>query len=223
MTIISNCQRIESRIQDSVATVNRHADEVTCVAVTKQRPVADLQALYEVGYRHFGENRPEGLLEKQSACQQEDIKWHFIGSLQTRKVKQIINQIDYLHSLDRESLAKEINKRAERPVACFVQVNVSGETSKSGVSPERLESFIDELAIYPNVLVVGLMTMAPIEANANELSVYFKRLKSLQEEIAAKKSSFAPCTQTSMGMSGDYQIAIQEGASFVRIGSAFFD
>ncbi len=123
-------------------------------------------------------------------------------------MKQIINQIDYLHSLDRESLAKEINKRAERPVACFVQVNVSGETSKSGVSPERLESFIDELAIYPNVLVVGLMTMAPIEANANELSVYFKRLKSLQEEIAAKKLSFAPCTQ---------------GASFVRIGSAFFD
>lgn len=222
MTIISNCQIIESQIKDNLTAANRNSEELNCVAVTKQRTIEEMDALYRYGHRHFGENRPEGLLEKQAVFSQSDIKWHYIGSLQTRKVKQIINKIDYLHSLDRESLAKEIDKRAEKPVACFVQVNVSGETSKHGVSPSDLEKFIEQLSVYPNVLIIGLMTMAPIEATEEELHGYFKKLKDLQEKIAEKRWAYAPCTETSMGMSGDYPYAIQEGATFIRIGSAFF-
>lgn len=223
MTIIANCRAIASSIEAELNNVNRSRDAVTCVAVTKLRTLEETEVLYEHGLRHFGENRVEGLLEKQAYFQQDDIKWHFIGSLQTRKVKEVINRIDYFHSLDRESLAKEINKRAEKPINCFVQVNVTGEESKHGLAPQELDGFIECLAAYPNIMVIGLMTMAPIDADDALLHQSFKHLKQLQEAIAAKNLPYAPCTETSMGMSGDYQIAIQEGATFVRIGSSFFE
>lgn len=222
MSIISNCQTIVSTIESHLKNVNRNRDAVTCVAVTKLRTLEETEVLYQQGFRHFGENRLEGLKEKQAYFTQSDIKWHFIGTLQTRKVKDVINNIDYFHSLDRESLAKEINKRAEKVINCFVQVNVSGEESKHGLSPAELELFITLLEKYPKIKVVGLMTMAPIDADEKELHHCFSELKQLQETIASKKLAFAPCTETSMGMSRDYPIAIEEGATFVRIGSSFF-
>lgn len=223
MTIAANCREIEATIASHLKTVNRNRDAVTCVAVTKLRTLEETEILYREGYRHFGENRPEGLKEKQAYFKQPDIKWHFIGSLQTRKVKDVINTIDYFHSLDRESLAKEINKRAENPINCFVQVNVTGEASKHGIAPEELDAFIAVLEHYPKIKVIGLMTMAPIAADESALRACFKKLKQLQEGIAAKALPYAPCTQTSMGMSRDYPIAIQEGATHVRIGSSFFE
>ncbi|MGP6138869.1 MULTISPECIES: YggS family pyridoxal phosphate-dependent enzyme [unclassified Jeotgalibaca] len=223
MTIVSNCRQIVKTIESQLNTVNRNRDAVTCVAVTKLRTLEETEILYEEGFRHFGENRLEGLHEKQAYFKQADIKWHFIGSLQTRKVKDVINSIDYFHSLDRESLAKEINKRAEKQVSCFVQVNVSGEKSKHGISPDELDAFIEMLEKYPKIKVIGLMTMAPIDADEDMLRGCFKKLKHLQEGIAAKALSYAPCAETSMGMSRDYPIAIQEGATFVRIGSSFFE
>ena len=115
-------------------TAGRKREDVTVIAVTKTKPAEQVEELYRLGYRHFAENRLEGLLEKQEALPQEDIIWHYIGTLQTRKVKQVINRIAYFHALDRPSLAKEINERAEQPVSCFVQVNVTGESSKHGLS-----------------------------------------------------------------------------------------
>lgn len=222
MDIKSNCQRIEAIVSEVVAKSNRTREEVTVVAVTKTKPVDQVKELYRLGYRHFAENRLEGLDEKQASLTQGDIIWHFIGTLQTRKVKNVINRIAYFHALDRLSLAKEIDARAEQPVSCFVQVNVTGEMSKHGLSPADLIAFVHQLENYPKVKVVGLMTMAPIEATDIELQKCFKDLKQLQEKVAALGLVYAPCTETSMGMSQDYPIAIAEGSTFVRIGSAFF-
>lgn len=144
---------------------------------------------------------------------------HFIGSLQTRKVKDVINEIDYFHALDRLKLAKEINKRAEHRVKCFVQVNVSGETSKQGIALDEVETFIKRLEQFENIEVIGLMTMAPFTDDAPYIKKLFKLLRAKRDEIKALNLNHAPCTELSMGMSNDFHLAAEEGASFVRIGT----
>lgn len=194
------------------------------VAVTKTVDTRIMSLLYENGIRHFGENRTQILLEKQKELKDlPAIVWHFIGNLQTRQVKDVINTIDYLHSLDRKSLADEIEKRATKIVNCFVQVNVSGEATKSGIAPDQVVSFIKSLEGYSKIRVVGLMTMGPLEASCEALRFYFKTLRQLQILIADKEWLHAPCTELSMGMSQDYWIAVEEGATFIRVGSALFE
>lgn len=144
---------------------------------------------------------------------------HFIGSLQTRKVKEVINEIDYFHALDRLKLAKEINKRAEHKIKCFVQVNVSGEKSKQGVALEDVNTFIETLEQYENLEVVGLMTMAPLTDDESYIKSLFQSLRNKRDEIKALNLNYAPCTELSMGMSNDFHLAAEEGASFVRIGT----
>lgn len=144
---------------------------------------------------------------------------HFIGSLQTRKVKEVINEIDYFHALDRLKLAKEINKRAEHKIKCFVQVNVSGEDSKQGVALKDVNTFIETLEQYENIEVVGLMTMAPLTDDESYIKSLFQSLKNKRDEIKALNLNYAPCTELSMGMSNDFHLAAEEGASFVRIGT----
>lgn len=140
--------------------------------------------------------------------------------MQTRKVKQVIDKIDYLHSLDRISLADEIEKRATRIVNCFVQVNVSGEESKHGLQPEEVIPFIEQLSQYSRIRVVGLMTMAPNTEDLEVVRNVFKNLKKLQLEVEKNGYVHAPCHDLSMGMSNDYEIAVEEGATYVRIGTA---
>lgn len=222
MNIFENTQIVEQEIKNRLEKSGRNSQDLTVVAVTKTSTTNNVKKLYQLGYRNFAENRVENLLEKQDSLVDEDIKWHFIGTLQTRKVKDIINDIDYFHALDRISLAKEIEKRANHMIACFVQVNVTGETSKQGVSPDNLETFILSLEDFPHIQVVGLMTMAPLEASESDLRNCFRSLKDLQTVIESKRLSYAPCTEVSMGMSNDFGIAIEEGSTFVRIGSAFF-
>jgi len=171
------------------------------------------------GINQLGENRAEGLLGKQETIQ-SGTEWHFIGNVQSRKVKDIIDQIDFLHSVDRMSIAKEIQKRTNRTIDCFVQVNVSGETTKSGVSPAELEQFIEKLAAYDKVRIIGLMTMAPFSEDMEEIRTVFRKLRELRDGISKLNLPHAPCNQLSMGMSNDYIIAIEEGATHVRIGTA---
>lgn len=218
-----NVRRIEDQLKTSLDNSKRDRVDLRVVAVTKYVSVEDAKKVVSLGYNHLGENRPEGLLEKQEALQNEDVVWHFIGSLQSRKVKKIINRIDYLHSLDRLSLAKEIEKRADKTIPCFVQVNVSGEESKSGISPNELQDFIHSLSEFSKIRVIGLMTMAPKNDDETAIHEFFKKLKELQENVAKMGLDYAPCTELSMGMTQDYPIAIEEGATFVRIGSAFFN
>lgn len=192
---------------------------INIIAVTKQVSIERTEEAVAAGIQHLGENRPEGLLRKREAIN-VDVAWHFIGNLQTRKVKEVINEIDFLHSLDRMSLAKEIQKRAERPVQCFVQVNVSQEETKSGILPEETVDFIKSLAAFDKIHVVGLMTMAPNTPDETVIRNVFKGLKTLQLDVASHGWDHAPCTECSMGMSNDYLVAAQEGATFVRIGTA---
>lgn len=212
-------EKIEIDIQDACDRSGRKRSEITVVAVTKEVSAARASDVIEAGFANLGENRPEVLLEKQEAIQ-NGATWHFIGNVQSRKVKDIINRIDYLHSVDRLSLAKEVQKRAEQPVDCFIQVNVSGEESKSGVTPAELPAFIEQMRAYDKIRVIGLMTMAPFTEDMDIVREVFRSLRELRDGIAAQELPYAPCTQLSMGMSNDFIIAIEEGATHVRIGTA---
>lgn len=219
MTYIKqNLQQIEQQIQQAKLRANAQQD-IHIIAVTKEVDVARTEEAIAAGLVHLGENRPEGLKNKLEHIS-KPVKWHYIGTLQTRKVKQVIQEIDYLHSLDRLSLAEEIEKRAEKTVKCFVQANVSGEESKHGLTTEEVIPFIKSLASFSKIEVIGLMTMAPNTDNEDTIRNVFKNLKQLQQQVAALELPYAPCTELSMGMSNDFNIAVEEGATFVRIGTA---
>jgi pyridoxal phosphate enzyme (YggS family) len=193
-------------------------DAVTLIAVTKYHSIDETLEAYDAGVRHFGENRVEGFLEKREALP-EDAEVHFIGTLQSRKVKDIAGHLNYLHSLDRESVAKKIEQYSENAVKCFVQVNVSGEASKHGLSPEEVPGFLEAMESYSKVMVIGLMTMAPHTEDESEISAVFERLAALRDSLRTGNHGNIQVEELSMGMSNDYGIAIRHGASYVRIGS----
>lgn len=219
MNVQENYQAIRSNIQIVCERIGRNPDEIKVIAVTKYVSIDRAKAAIDAGVIHLGENRDEGLNEKYAELG-NDAVWHFIGSLQTRKVKNIIDKVEYIHSLDRFSLAKEIDKRAEKLVKCFVQVNVSGESSKHGISPDELIAFIKELETLSSIQIVGLMTMAPFTDDVDTIRTCFRQLKKLQKDVQALKLENAPCLELSMGMSNDYEIAVEEGATFIRIGTS---
>ncbi|MBM7632507.1 YggS family pyridoxal phosphate-dependent enzyme [Geomicrobium sediminis] len=221
MVVVSdNLLNINQEIKQACERVGRQQEEINIVAVTKYVSNERAEEAVASGVKHLGESRAEGLLEKREAITGA-ATWHFIGQLQSRKVKDVIHECDYLHSLDRISLAKEIQKRykGDGTVKCFVQVNVSGEESKSGLTPEGVMSFIEQLQAYDAIEVVGLMTMAPYESVPEDTRPHFKKLKELQQEIVKREFAHAPCHELSMGMSNDYTVAIEEGATFIRVGS----
>ncbi|MEK4698791.1 YggS family pyridoxal phosphate-dependent enzyme [Solibacillus sp. FSL R7-0668] len=216
--IENNLEVIQHHIEQAKQRANTQ-QQVNIIAVTKQVDVARTEEAIAAGILHLGENRPEGLENKLQAIDSK-VSWHYIGSLQTRKVKQVIDRIDYLHSLDRLSLAQEIEKRATKTVKCFVQVNVSGEDSKHGLTNEQAVEFIKQLEQFSKIEVVGLMTMAPFTEDDTVIRNVFKQLKQLQQQVTELSIPNVPCTELSMGMSNDYEIAVEEGATFVRIGTA---
>ena len=219
MTMIkSNAEQIVTRIQQSCDKVSRDVQEVCPIIVTKNRTNEEIQEVYSLGFRHFAENRVEKLLERQNAFPQEDIVWHLIGPLQKRKVKQIVNRIQYFHAIDRLSIMEEIEKRLDSPLKCFLEVNVSGEESKHGFTKEEVFEAFDATKQYAKIDIIGLMTMAPFDASEEEIRQYFHELKEISENINSEKP-----LQLSMGMSQDYPIAIEEGAHFIRIGTAWFE
>ncbi|MDG0821407.1 MULTISPECIES: YggS family pyridoxal phosphate-dependent enzyme [Staphylococcus] len=217
MNVQQNLEQIEKQLKTYCEKGNI-STLPNVIAVTKYVTIDRANDAYNAGIRHFGENRLEGFQLKKEALP-DDIVMHFIGSLQTRKVKEVINEIDYFHALDRLKLAKEINKRAEHKIKCFVQVNVSGEESKQGVALKDVNTFIETLEQYENLEVVGLMTMAPLTDDESYIKSLFQSLKNKRDEIKALNLNYAPCTELSMGMSNDFHLAAEEGASFVRIGT----
>lgn len=219
MKVQDNLTRIEAEIQKACKVARRNRSEVKIIAVTKYVSTERALEALEAGIRHLGENRPEGLLEKQEVLLDKPV-WHFIGSLQTRKVKTIIDKVDYIHSLDRLTLAEEIQKRSSKQMKCFVQVNTSGEESKHGLSPDEVINFIDELAGFDRIQVVGLMTMAPNTTDEAIVRNCFHTLREIRDQIEKRNLDYAPCHELSMGMSNDFAIAIEEGATMVRIGTA---
>ena len=190
-------------------------DDVDIIVVTKYHTVEETLEAYEAGVRDFGENRIEGFLEKREALP-EDANVHFIGTLQSRKVKDIAVSMTHLHSLDRESVAKKIEQYAEHELKCFVQVNVSEESTKHGLSAEEVQPFMEKLSSYGKVKIIGLMTMAPLTEDSEVLNNTFGRLKELRDEL---QKTYPEVAELSMGMSNDYEIALDHGATYIRIGS----
>ena len=222
MNLKENTERVFQQIKDASQQTGREDNSVSVVAVTKYVDVPTAEALLPLGVHHIGENRVDKFLEKYEALKDQDVVWHLIGTLQRRKVKDVIQYVDYFHALDSLKLAEEIQKRSDRVIKCFLQVNISREESKHGFSKEELLELLPELATLDKIEYVGLMTMAPFEASSDELKEIFKATQDLQLEIREKQIPNMPMTDLSMGMSRDYKEAIEFGSTFVRIGTAFF-
>lgn len=222
MDVKANVKDVKAELEAACQLAGRKSNSVSVIAVTKYVEPSLAQALVDQGMTHIGENRVDKFLEKYHTLEGSNLTWHLIGSLQRRKVKDIINYVDYFHALDSVKLAQEIQKRAEKTIKCFLQVNISGEESKHGFKPEELDQVLAQLAQLDKIELVGLMTMAPFDADADQLNQIFKEAHTLQTQIKNKKIKNMPFTELSMGMSGDFPLAIQNGATYVRIGSAFF-
>jgi len=219
MTLRERLLMINEKIEDACQKSGRKQEDVTIVAVTKYVSIPRALEVLETGIINLGENRDQEFLKKYEAIKSRAY-WHFIGTLQSRKAKGIINHVDYLHSLDRLSLAKEIEKHREKPLSCFVQVNMSGEETKHGLHPEETLKFIEQLGDFKKIQIVGLMTMAPNTKDEKILRKVFQGLKELQLKVQDQHYTHAPCQQLSMGMSNDFEIAIEEGATMIRLGTA---
>ena len=222
MNLKKNTELVFQQIADASLEADRALDAVSVIAVTKYVDIQTAEALLPLGVRHIGENRVDKFLEKYQALKDYPVTWHLIGTLQRRKVKEVIPYVDYFHALDSLKLAQEIQKRRDQVIKCFLQVNISGEESKHGFSKEELLELLPELAKLDQIEYVGLMTMAPFEADSEELKEVFKETQALQAEIREKQIPNMPMTELSMGMSRDFKEAIQFGSTFVRIGTAFF-
>ena len=221
MNLEQNADLVRQQVETARNKANRQ-DQVNVIAVTKYVDVATTEALVKTGIQDIGENRVDKFLEKYQALKEYNLTWHLIGSLQRRKVKDVINLVDYFHALDSVKLAQEIQKRAEHSIKCFLQVNISGEESKHGFAPDELDDVLAEIAQLDKIEIVGLMTMAPFEASQEELQDIFSKTHQLQKQLEKKQLKNMPFSELSMGMSRDFEVAIANGATYVRIGTSFF-
>ena len=196
---------------------------VRVVAATKYMDIDQTRALVEAGIKDIGENRTDMFLEKYEALKDLDVNWHFLGTVQSRKVRDIVGKIDCLHSLDKLATAMELDSRLTEDLDCFIQVNVTDDPSKAGVNPAKVISFVKSLGKCKNIKIVGLMCIAKMTFEDDILEAEFKKLKKLQTEVEALNLEYAPCHELSMGMTNDYEIALKCGATVLRLGHIFLD
>lgn len=227
MCFANRLEAVEARIADACMRAGRARDEVTLIAVSKTKPVSAIEEAMAAGVHVFGENRVQELREKYEALPDEGIFWHLIGTLQSNKVKYLpaISTLRMIHSVDNEKLALEIERQGEKHDRVFdvlIEVNMAHEETKAGLAPEETAELIGRIAPLTHLNVRGLMTIAPFTEDAETNRPYFKGLRALMEEINAQGLLPARMTELSMGMSGDYEVAIEEGATFVRVGTALF-
>lgn len=215
---------VETRIRDACSSCGRAADEVKLIAVSKTKPVSALEEAYDYGCRDFGENKVQELVDKYEVMP-KDIRWHMIGHLQRNKVKYIVDKVFLIHSVDSLRLAQEIEKEAAKKdinVNILVEVNVAGEESKFGTTAGEAVSLVEQIAKLPHVRVRGLMTIAPYVEDPEENRRYFAKLKQIYVDIIHKNIDNVFMEELSMGMTGDYEVAITEGATYVRVGTGIF-
>lgn len=223
--IQENLLRVQKNIEKACEISGRDVSEVTMIAVSKTKPVELLREAYDAGARDFGENKVQELLDKIPQMP-ADVRWHMIGHLQRNKVKYIVDKVYMIHSVDSVRLAEEISKEAVKrniTVNILVEVNVAQEESKFGAAPGEVESLVSEIAKLPGICVRGLMTIAPFVEEAEENRVYFQKLTQLSVDIMGKNTdNRCMGSVLSMGMTGDYMVAVEEGATCVRVGTGIF-
>ena len=215
---------MEQKIQAACQAAGRKREEVTLIAVSKTKPISMLKEVYETNIRDFGENKVQELCQKMDELP-SDIRWHMIGHLQRNKVKYIVGRVALIHSVDTYRLAEEINIQAKKKniiVPILVEVNIAGEDSKFGTSAEDAILLVEEIAKLENVRIQGLMTIAPNVADAEENRPYFRKIKQLSVDIMNKNIDNVSMKVLSMGMTGDYTVAIEEGATLIRVGTGIF-
>ena len=222
--LLDNLKDVEERIQAACDRSGRKREDVLLVAVSKTKPVEMIEEVMTAGIVDFGENKPQSLRDK-SEVLPKNLRFHMIGHLQTNKIKYVIDRVVLIHSIDSIHLAEAVNaeaKKHNRIMPVLVEVNVAQEESKSGFLVEKAENAIREIAKLSNIRVEGLMTIAPFVENAEENRQYFVKLRKLSVDIAAKNIDNVTMHHLSMGMTGDYEVAIEEGATMVRVGTGIF-
>lgn len=223
MGVAENVKYVKDKIQEACKRVNRNSSEIILVGVSKMHPIEKLTIAKECGIEIFGESKAQELMEKFE--QLGGVKWHFIGHLQKNKVKYIIDKVELIHSLDDLELAKEIDKRAKnlgKIMDVLIQINIGKEESKYGIYKEDIWDFCNSLSEFKNVKVKGLMCIPPAEANIDETRKYFRDMKQIYDDIKKLKYDNFDIMYLSMGMSDDFEIAIEEGANIVRVGTGIF-
>lgn len=222
--IKENLAAVEQNMKAACERAGRAREEVTLIAVSKTKPVSMLKEVYDTGIRTFGENKVQEMCQKMDELP-EDIRWHMIGHLQRNKVKYIVGRVALIHSVDTYRLAEEINIQAKKKnitVPILVEVNIAGEESKFGTSAEDAMLLVEEIARLENVRIEGLMTIAPNVSDAEDNRLYFRKIKQLSVDITNKNIHNVSMKILSMGMTGDYMVAIEEGATMVRVGTGIF-
>ena len=222
--IKENIKEVLNDIKIAEDKSSRNSGSAKLIAVSKTKPVSMLQEAYDAGMRDFGENKVQELVDKYEQLP-KDIKWHLIGHLQTNKVKYVVDKAYLIHSVDSIKLAKEISKEAQKKNICvnvLIEVNVAEEESKFGVSVDDAEGLIREIATLPGIKICGLMNVAPFVSDSEENRPIFRKLKQLFVDIKAKNIDNVNMEIMSMGMSGDYIVAVEEGATYVRVGTKIF-
>lgn len=222
--IKDNLDYVQGNIKQACRITGRAEDEVTLIAVSKTKPVSMLMEAYECGCRHFGENKVQELVSKYEVMPR-DIHWHMIGHLQRNKVKYIIDKVSLIHSVDSMRLAEEISREASKrkiEVSVLIEVNAAGEESKFGVSVRDTLPLVRDIAVLPGIHIKGLMTIAPYVENSEENRPYFEIIKQLAVDISRKNIDNVSMNVLSMGMTGDYVTAVEEGSTLVRVGTGIF-
>lgn len=222
--IAENMKVVQKKIEAACEKSGRSKEEVTLIAVSKTKPVSMLQEAYDTCCRDFGENKVQELVDKYEQLP-KDIRWHMIGHLQRNKVKYIVDKVYMIHSVDSLRLAEEISKEAVKKgvtVSILLEVNVAQEETKFGASAQDVAALAEEIAKLPNIVIKGLMTIAPNVLNAEENREVFRKLKQIAVDITQKNIDNINMGELSMGMTGDYEVAVTEGATYVRVGTGIF-
>lgn len=224
MSVCENYLAVEEKVKEACRRAGRNRDEVTLIAVSKTKPMSMIEELLSLGVVDFGENKVQELTAKEEALP-SGIHWHMIGHLQRNKVKYIVDKACLIHSVDSLRLAETVSQEAEKKgvtANILIEVNVAGEDSKFGVSPDETAALAEAISKLPNIAVKGLMTIAPFVENAEENREVFRNLRKLSVDIEEKKFNNVTMAVLSMGMTGDYEVAIEEGATMVRVGTGIF-
>ncbi len=222
--ISDNIKKIQKNIEKSCQKAGRDPKEVTLIAVSKTKPIPMLEEAYQAGSRDFGENKVQEIMDKHPALP-EDIRWHMIGHLQRNKVKYIVDKVALVHSVDSLRLAEELSRQAGKKQAeidVLVEVNIAEEESKFGTSRAEAIQLVEEMAKLPHIHVKGLMTIAPFVEDPEENRKYFRQIKELSVDITKKNIDNVSMSVLSMGMTNDYMVAVEEGATMVRVGTGIF-
>lgn len=222
--VAENYREVEARVAAACKRSGRKREDVTLIAVSKTKPVEMIRELMAIGVKDFGENKPQELKTKTEEIT-EPLRWHLIGNLQTNKVKYVVGRACLIHSVSSLHLAEALQKEAaKKDLVCrvLVEVNIAGEETKSGVSPEEAAGLARQIAAFPNLQICGLMAIAPPVESPEENRGYFRSMRLLKEKIAAMEMDRVSMDELSMGMTGDFEVAIEEGATLVRVGTAIF-